>query len=167
MGHSRAMLRVVSEPADDRSESRDGMDLATLSARHMRFGWLLVFVYVLLGVSLEILHGFKVGLYLDVSSEARRLVWTLAHTHGTLIGVLNIGFALTLPRLALSATALRAASLLFLSAGVVMPLGFFLGGVVIYGGDPGLLIVLAPVGGLFLVGAVGLTALGAWRDHSD
>jgi hypothetical protein len=47
-----------------------------------------------------------------------------------------------------------------------MPLGFLLGGVVIYGGDPGLPIVLAPLGGLFLVGAVGLAALGALRGRS-
>jgi len=160
------MLRAVSKQTDDPTESRDEVNLATLSTRHIRFGWILVFVYVMLGVLLEILHGFKMGLYLDVSNEARRLVWTLAHTHGTLIGVLNIAFALTLPRLALSETAMRAASLLFLSAGVVMPLGFFLGGVVIYGGDPGLPIVLAPIGGLFLVGAVGLAALGGWRGHS-
>ena len=138
-------------------------ELDALARRHVRFGWLLVFGYVLLGVTLETLHGFKAGLYLDASNEARRLVWTLAHTHGTLIGVLNLGFAVTLARLGLSAAQLRAASLLFVLAGIVMPLGFFLGGIVIYGGDPGLPILLAPVGAVFLVGAVGLSALGALR----
>ena len=138
-------------------------ELDALARRHVRFGWLLIFVYVLLGTLLETLHGFKAGLYLDASNEARRLVWTLAHTHGTLIGVLNLGFAVTSARLSLSAGQLRLASLLFVLAGIVMPLGFFLGGIVIYGGDPGLPIALAPVGAAFLVGAVGLSAVGALR----
>ena len=142
-------------------------ELDALASRHVRFGWLLIFAYVLLGLLLETLHGFKAGIYLDVSNEARRLVWTLAHTHGTLIGVLNLGFAVTLPRLALSAALLRAASLLFVLSGIVMPLGFFLGGITIYGGDPGLPILLAPLGGGFLVGAVGLAAFGAVRGASS
>jgi hypothetical protein len=35
------------------------------------------------------------------------------------------------------------------------PLGFFLGGLRLYGGDPGPAIILAPVGGLFMLGGVG------------
>ena len=136
-------------------------------ARHLKFGWGLIAVYVLLGMFLETMHGFKVGFYLDVGNEARRLVWTLAHTHGTLIGVLNLGFALTLPRLELAEAQLRLASMLFVLAGIVMPLGFLLGGIVIYGGDPGLPILLAPLGGLFLIGAVLLAALGALRARSS
>jgi hypothetical protein len=159
------MLLGVSEPTDQRGRAHDGLD--ALVARHVRFGWLLVFVYVLVGMLLEGLHAFKLGMYLDVSNETRRLVWTLAHTHGTLIGVLNLAFGLTLPRLVLSAAQRRAASQSFVAAGVVMPLGFFLGGVVVYGGDPGLPILLAPLGGLFLVGAVGLAALGGWRGRAE
>lgn len=44
------------------------------------------------------LHGFKVGLYLDVDHSARRHMWTLAHTHGTLLALVNIAFALSLER---------------------------------------------------------------------
>jgi len=40
-----------------------------------------------------------------------------------------------------------------------MPAGFFLGGVRVYAGDPGVGIVLVPVGGLLLLAAVLLTAL--------
>lgn len=135
----------------------------TLASRHVRFGWSLIFVYVLLGLVLESLHGFKVALYLDVANEARRLVWTLAHTHGTLIGVLNLLFAYGVDRLSLSESMFKVASLAFVGAGVLMPLGFFLGGIVVYGGDPGLPILLAPVGGAILVVAVGLSAFGALR----
>ena len=39
-----------------------------------------------------------------------------------------------------------------------MPGGFFLGGIVIYGGDPGLAILLLPLGAALLVAAVALTA---------
>ena len=127
----------------------------TLASRHMRFGWLLIFTYVLLGLLLEVMHGFKVAFYLDVENEARRLVWTLAHTHGTLIGVLNLLFAYD--------SLFQTASGCFTAAGVLMPLGFFLGGIVIYGGDPGLPVLLAPVGGALLVVAVAITALGAVR----
>ncbi len=40
-----------------------------------------------------------------------------------------------------------------------MPGGFFIGGVSIYAGDPGLGIVLVPVGGVLLFAAVLLAAL--------
>jgi len=157
------MLRGVADSDGDQGDLGTE-ERAALATRHIRFGWSSIFVFVLLGLLLETLHGFKVGLYLDVSNEARRLVWTLAHTHGTLIGVLNLGFALTLPHLGSSASLLRLASLGFILAGVLMPLGFFLGGIVIYGGDPGLAIVLAPVGGALLIAAAGLVTLGALRS---
>lgn len=158
------MLPAVADSGGEQSDLGTA-ELAALATRHVRFGWSSIFVFVLFGMLLETLHGFKVGLYLDVSNEARRLVWTLAHTHGTLIGVLNLGFALTLPHLGSSASLLRLASRLFILAGIVMPLGFLLGGIVIYGGDPGLAIVLAPVGGVLLIGAVGLAALAALRTR--
>ena len=146
----------MSEPTADR-------EIAALSARHLRFGWALVFAYVLLGLALEAMHAFKLGVYLDVSNETRRLMWTLAHTHGTLIGVLNLAFSLTVARLVLSASELGWCSRLLRWAGLLMPLGFLLGGVVVYGGDPGPGVVLAPIGGLCLVAGVGLAALGGWR----
>ena len=39
-------------------------------------------VFGTLGLVLETLHGFKIGAYLDVSNETRRLMWRLAHVHG-------------------------------------------------------------------------------------
>ncbi|MEE3329920.1 MAG: hypothetical protein VX246_03540 [Myxococcota bacterium] len=135
----------------------------TLASRHMRFGWLLIFTYILLGLMLEVMHGFKAAFYLDVENEARRLVWTLAHTHGTLIGVLNLLFGYGVERLSLSGSLFKTASRCFIAAGVLMPLGFFLGGIVVYSGDPGLPILLAPVGGALLVVAVAITAFGAVR----
>jgi hypothetical protein len=97
-------------------------------------------------------HGFKVRGYVGAASETRRLMWTLAHAHGTLLSVLNIVFALTLrgiPELRLERPAL--ASRLLLLASVVLPAGFFLGGVQFYAGDPGLGVLLVPVGAALLL----------------
>ena len=131
-----------------------------LTHRHLRFGWWTLLFFLTLGLVLEALHGFKVGVYLNPSNETRRLVWTLAHAHGTLFGLVNIAFAFTVGRLAdwpsrprgIASACLRGATLL-------MPAGFFLGGLRVYSGDPGVGIVLVPVGGLLLLAAVLLTAL--------
>ena len=64
--------------------------------RHLRFGWWSMLVFAGLGLLLETLQGFKVGAYLDVSNETRRMLWRLAHAHGTLLGVVHVLFGLTL-----------------------------------------------------------------------
>ena len=120
-----------------------------------RFGWWALLFFVSLGFVLEALHGFKAGFYLDVSNETRRHMWTLAHAHGTLLSLVNIVFGFCQRSLGLE---LALASRCLLGATVLLPGGFLLGGVVIYGGDPGLGIVGVPIGGLLLLTAVGLTA---------
>ena len=47
---------------------------------------------------------------------------------------------------------------MLLSALILLPGGFFLGGLVIYSGDPGLGILLVPLGALFLLSGVFVTA---------
>ena len=66
------------------------------SDRHLRFGWRSLFVFLALGFILEVLHGFKLGWYLDVGAEMRRLMFTLAHAHGTLLALVNLAAGLTL-----------------------------------------------------------------------
>jgi hypothetical protein len=117
-----------------------------------------------LGLGLESLHGFKVGAYLDVTNETRRLMWTLAHAHGTLLGLVHIAFAASLPSLRLDPGRLRLASTSLVSSSVLLPGGFFLGGVRFYEGDPGLGIVLVPVGAALLLLAAGLAAIGAGKN---
>lgn len=128
--------------------------------RHLRFGWWSLFVFLLLGATLETLHGFKVGFYLDVSNDTRRLMWTLAHAHGALLGLVNVAAGLTLRalpdmpgsgRVPLISTTLIAAT-------VLLPAGFFAGGVTFYSGDPGVGIALVPVGAACLAIAVFLMA---------
>src|SRR5438132_14075230 len=67
----------------------------TYARRHLQFGWWSLVVFATLGLVLETLHGFKVRAYLDVSNETRRLMWTLAHAHGTLLAIVHIVFGLT------------------------------------------------------------------------
>lgn len=127
--------------------------------RHLRFGWWLLLVFLSLGIVLEALHGFKVGWYLNVSNSTRRLMLTLAHAHGTLLSLVNIGFALTHAQYPKQlAAAGKNASPCLMAATLAIPLGFFLGGLVIYGGDPGLGILLVPIGAVLLLVAVAMTA---------
>ncbi len=133
---------------------------ALLIRRHLRFGWWTLLIFLSGGLALETLHGLKVGAYLNVSNETRRLMWTLAHAHGTLLGLVNLGFAATVRVLpSWPESNKRYASASLLGATVLMPAGFFLGGLFIYAGDPGLGILLVPIGGILLFAAVLLTAV--------
>ena len=119
--------------------------------RHLKVGWWSLAAFGLLGLALETLHGFKVGTYLDASNETRRLMWTLAHAHGTLLGLVHLGFAATLRLGALDPRRLAAASGALIGASVLLPGGFFLGGVPFYAGDPGVGIALVPIGAALLI----------------
>jgi len=133
--------------------------LRTASLRHLRLGWYALLLYLFLGLGLESLHGFKVGFYLNVSNETRRLMWTLAHAHGTLISLVQIAFGLTLRLLPFWDPRRRdLAGKCLISANLLLPGGFFLGGLFLYGGDPGLGVLLVPLGALSLLASVFLTA---------
>jgi hypothetical protein len=155
--------------ASSQPSPRSAADQAeALTRRHLRFGWWCLLIFLMLGLGLEALHGFKVGAYLNVSNETRRLMWTLAHAHGTLLGLVNIAFAFTVRRLAAWPARTRTlASGSLRSATVLMPAGFFLGGTFVYSGDPGLGILLVPLGGALLFMAVLLTAMAVSRDATD
>ena len=136
-----------------------------LAARHTALGWWLVVVAVLGGTALETLHAFKLGLYLDVSNETRRLLWTLAHAHAALLGLLHVAFASSLPRLGRLDDGRRELASRALTGGsILLPAGFLLGGVFVQDGDPGLGVLLAPIGALLTLVAVVLIARGAGRS---
>ena len=65
-------------------------DASKLASRHLHWGWWGLLVFLSLGIILEALHGFKVGAYLDVGNETRRLMWTLAHAHGTMLSLIHM-----------------------------------------------------------------------------
>jgi hypothetical protein len=124
----------------------------------VRAGWLLLAISLPFGVTLEGLHGFKVQAYL--ASDMRREMWRLAHAHGTLLGILCLVSAALAE--AHIAEAIRPRVLTMIRWGaVLMPLGFFLGGVLNSEGDPSLGILLVPVGALLLIVALVRVALAA------
>jgi hypothetical protein len=138
----------------------DAPDLAVHVRRHMRAGWWSLLVYLTMGVVLESFHGFKLSWYLGPQHESRRLLWTLAHAHGTLLGLIQIAFAaylkLTPPA---RPRGIPLASTCLIASSVLIPLGFFIGGLVEYGGDPGLGVLLVPIAAPLLIVAVLIVAL--------
>lgn len=131
---------------------KTNLDPSPSTDSHLRFGWWALLVYLTLGFILEVLHGFKIGWYLDVGQETRRLMFTLAHAHGTLLALVNIAAGVTARALGFGIG--RATSRALTGASVLLPLGFFLGGVVVHGGDPGMGILLVPLGAVLLIYAV-------------
>ena len=132
-------------------------ELDRLAANHFRFGWWALLVFLTLGIALEALHGFKIGAYLDLAT--RRHMWTLAHAHGTLLALIHLAFAASIPRLNPADLRWRhVASPCLHGATLTLPAGFFLGGVYTYSGDPGFGILLVPVGAFLLLVAVLLIA---------
>lgn len=122
--------------------------------RHLRVGWAALLGFGVMGVGLELLHAFKVPWYLGVASVSRRLLWTLAHAHGVALGLVNLALAAVcrlLPR-----PLPPAASASLVAGTVLVPGGFFLGGLFVHGGDPGLGAALVPPGALLVLLALAL-----------
>ncbi len=140
----------------------------TVARRHHLAGWCLLLLFLSLGAFLDYLHGFKVGFYLDPEHRVRRDMWRLAHTHGTLLGLVQIAFAVGVTRFGRwTPGRIKLASFFLLDAGVLMPLGFFLGGLFPSEGDPWLGVLLVPPGALLLLIGVVLIILSAWRAKDE
>jgi hypothetical protein len=132
-------------------------DLRESGRRHLRFGLRALLAFVALGFGLEFLHAFRFGWYLSEASEPRRLMWTLAHAHGTLLALIHIALGAAWTRLTPSPE-LRLASRCLYASAWTLPLGFFLGGLFIASPDPGIGIVLVPIGGLLLIAGLALVS---------
>jgi hypothetical protein len=128
--------------------------------RTLRTGWILLAVSLPLGVTLEALHGFKVPAY--VGSEMRREMWRLAHAHGTLLGIFCLVFT-ALADKHIAAPARASIGKLVRWGAVLMPLGFFAGGVLNSEGDPSLGVLIVPIGAALLVVALVRCALSRAR----
>ena len=139
-------------------------EAAALMRRHLTVGWVMLLAFLSLGMLLEAFHGFKVRWYVDLNNVTRRLMWTLAHAHGVLIGLIHIAFAATVHFSPQPFKQRPLASTCLVVAGVLLPGGFLLGGVTIHQGDPGIGVFLTPIGGLLLFACVGLTVRGLLRE---
>ena len=117
-------------------------------SKAMRTGWTLLAISLPLGLTLEVLHAFKVqGL---LASGVRREMWRLAHAHGASLGLLCLLFA-ALAEKHIEPAARASISRNLRTAALLMPLGFFLGGVLNSEGDPSPGVLLVPFGALFLL----------------
>jgi hypothetical protein len=125
------------------------MSPSDLVTRHLRIGYWALALFVTLGLALEAMHAFKVGAYLDVENETRRLMWRLAHAHGTLLALVHVAYALTVRAAPSCAKAIASAGLT--AALVLIPGGFFAGGVSVHGGDPSPAVLLVPAGFVALI----------------
>jgi hypothetical protein len=118
----------------------------TTADRLFRQGWASIAVWMSVGLLLEGLLGYKIPAYLN--DPQRRELFRLAHTHGTLLGILLIVAALVLARGVsvppIAATALRIGAIL-------MPVGFFVAGIWHTESDPGLAVWLVPPGALLVI----------------
>jgi len=132
-----------------------------LARRHRRFGWTALFAWMCGGLVLELFHGFKLGDYL--LDPLRRELLTLAHFHGALLSVVNLVYVRWAEAPGISAAARGRASWALIAGSVLMPVGFLLGGLQHYEGDPGFGIFLAPLGALALLYPVAVQMRGAWR----
>ena len=120
---------------------------------NLRLGWWMVVGFACLGLILEGLHAFKVPLYLDVGAEPRRLMWTLAHAHGVLLGLVQVALGLTQHSLKIPLS--ERWNQLLAAGALLIPLGFFLGGFAIAGGDPGPGVLLVPFGAAAVIATIG------------
>ena len=133
----------------------------SISRDALRWGWSLLAFFLLGGLLLESLHLIKAAWYLDV--HLRRELWVLAHAHGALMAMLNILFGLCAAQALPLEKKRRLAGLLLRIGSLLVPAGFFLGGIGNSESDPSLAILLTPIGALMVLHAVAVTALGYWR----
>ena len=129
---------------------------------HRAIGWTMLLVWLLFGMLLEMLHGFKLSAYL--LDEIRREFWSLAHFHGVAFGILHLIYVRWADADELSAAQRKTASRLLIWGSLLMPLGFFLGGAWHFEGDPGVGIFLAPIGGVMILVLAGVQAYASWGN---
>jgi len=129
------------------------------SRRALVCGWLLLSIFLPLGLTLEALHALRVPVYFQ--SEMRRELWTLAHAHGNLLGLVCLVFSVVAERVIPDERVRRSVSRWITGGAVLMPVGFFLGGVLNSEGDPSPGILLVPLGASMLLYGLARAGLAA------
>ena len=113
----------------------------------VRQGWVSLAVWIAFGILVEGLIGFRTPALLD--DPIRHDMFRLAHAHGTLLNLALIaaGICARLELLRLATTA----ALALRGAVVLLPVGFLIGGIWHFKSDPGLGVLLVPVGAVLLL----------------
>jgi hypothetical protein len=105
------------------------------------FAWICFWIFF--GLLLDSFMGMKQLFYL--SNPVRREMWRLAHTHGTLMTLVFLAYVHFR-----GIAKKQHENMMFLGA-LLMPVGFFLGGIVTTEIDPFVGVFLVPIGGLLFV----------------
>jgi len=105
------------------------------------FAWICLWIFF--GLLLDSFMGMKQLFYL--SDPVRREMWRLAHTHGTLMTLVFLAYV----HFRGIAKKLHE-NMMFIGA-LLMPVGFFLGGILTTEIDPFVGVFLVPIGGLLFV----------------
>lgn len=118
-----------------------------LAASIAKQAWYSLAFWMTAGLFLEGLLAFRSPAYLQ--DPMRRELFRLAHAHGTVLNIVTLVAGLYLSKGLISPPSIVLWSL---RLGVIaMPLGFLLGGISHSETDPGIGILLAPVGGLMII----------------
>ncbi len=125
----------------------------------IRQGWISLAGWIVFGLLIEGLIGFRSPVLLDDS--IRRDMFRLAHAHGTLLNLVLIAAAIC-ARLDLIRLG-RVTSLGLRAAVVLLPGGFLFGGIWHFKDDPGVAILLVPVGAVLLLTAALQIGCSVWR----
>ena len=125
----------------------------------IRQGWISLAAWIVFGLLIESLIGFRSPVLLDDST--RRDMFRLAHAHGTLLNLVLIAAAIC-ARLDLIRFG-RVTSLGLRAAVVLLPGGFVLGGIWHFKDDPGAAILLVPVGAVLLLMTALQIGCSVWR----
>ena len=145
-----------------RRRSRSPAKLLTahqICRSHLRFAWISLTCFCLLGIFLEALHGFKIAWYLSPEMASRRGCWMAAHAAGTVLSLLHILFAATVMQLRDWQPKSRlVASYALSSVSLLIPGGFFLAGLFLRDGKPGMGIGLVMAAAVLLISVLSVTA---------
>src|ERR1044071_6024446 len=125
----------------------------------IRQGWISLAAWIVFGLLIEGLIGFRSPALLDDS--VRRDMFRLAHAHGTLLNLVLIAAAIC-ARLDLIRLG-RLTSLGLRLAVILLPIGFLLAGIWHFKDDPGVAILLVPIGAVLLLATAFQLGFSAFR----
>lgn len=152
---------ITSEPSENSKTDANSKETISLNLdkRHRRYGWTALFLFLSFGSLLEGLLGFKsVGLLMD---PLRRELWSLAHFHGAMLAIINLVYSQWAENISVNQQ--NIASWLLIFGSILLPLGFFLGGIAHLEADPSLGIFLVPIGTLMLLYTILLQVVSSWK----
>jgi hypothetical protein len=123
------------------------VNLKSQTGTLLRQGWIWLAIWIVFGILIEGLIGFRNPALLD--DLIRKEMFRLAHAHGTLLNVVLIVGAICVRLELISISPIAALGLR--GAALLLPLGFFFGGLRHFKDDPGIGIFLVPLGAILLL----------------